>query len=43
MKKFQNIEFEIVKFDEEDVIRTSSGELDNLYGLYGNEWQDGEQ
>ena len=43
MKEFQDIRFEVVRFDGEDII-CSSGELDNLYGLYGNEeWQDGER
>ena len=41
MKKFQDIEFEVIKFDNEDVIRTS-GEVENFTGLYGDEnWQEG--
>lgn len=44
MKKFQDIELEIIKFDNEDVIRTSGGELDEFNGLYGEDglWQNGE-
>lgn len=41
MKKFQDIEIEVIKFDNVDVICTS-GDIDTFDGLYDDDWQEGE-